>query len=131
MYGHECGEASTQTLFRNNYAHSIYATDGGVGAHFYPQGGWQNCYEASHFAAWKTSEQGVSTHYGTLEVRMSHMTFMDNVHGGLSLMIGTEGDDLAMKADDIHIYGEIEADDCGGVDCYCAHKFGFMAAYAN
>jgi len=118
-------------VFRDNYAHSISATDGGVGAHFYPHGGSASCYEASHFSAWKCSEQGVSTHYKTNEVRMSHMTFMDNVHGGLSLMIGTEGDDLPMKADDIYIYGEIEADDCAGVDCHCAHKMGFMGAYAN
>lgn len=64
---------------------------------------------------------GVSTQYATNDMRMSHMTFVDCAEGGLSLMIGGEGDNKKIKANDIAIYGESDdlADDCGGNDCYC------------
>jgi len=98
----------------------------------------KKCYQGSYFSAYKNKQMGLSTNYAALEVRMNKMTFVDN-EKGISIQIGTEGEDLLMRTYDIHIYGEREGDnvnqqyvgeDCpgGAMDCYCPEKHGFTSS---
>lgn len=78
--GHDCGDADNQDKFRNNVAHSIL----GGGAFIFPDvtgSAHANCYEGSHFSAYKCSYTGVATHFISQEIRMSHMTMIDNTLG--------------------------------------------------
>lgn len=124
--GHECDEAATQTVFRNNVAHSSDR----VGAHIFPFGSSQaKCYEASYFSAYKTIDPSVSSMYKSLDARYKHMTLVDSEHS-FSLQSGQSGDLLKLYAEDIHIYGESSQtpNDCpsNALDCWCNDKNGFM-----
>jgi len=78
--GHECGQSATQQSFRNNVAHSI----DGTGAHIVPDyfvPTHFTCYEGSHFKAYKTLENPISTMYKSEEIRHTNMVFVDTVLG--------------------------------------------------
>ena len=69
--------------------------------------------------------------YPTQETRVLHGTFADNIKG-INIQNGKEGDDLALYLEDIHVYGETEAEDCPvGGSCKCVRKFGFMLGGSN
>ena len=77
--GHDCGDTSS-TKFKDNVAHSI----DGCGAYIYPDpasDGHSECYEGSHFSAYKAQESGIATHYKSQEIRMRDMVFIDNQEG--------------------------------------------------
>lgn len=57
MFGHNCGESATQTVFRNNVAHSVDGVASGHGALFTTSDALiaqhATCFEASYFTAYK------------------------------------------------------------------------------
>lgn len=81
--GHACGASETQTVFKNNVAHSIHGFKGGHGAIIYPDinAGQSSCTGGSYFSAYKCYEQGAYSYMGTDKVEFSNMTMIDNVHG--------------------------------------------------
>jgi hypothetical protein len=86
-------------------AHSI----DGTGAHIYPNpalNGQSSCYEGSNFSAYKNKETGLTTFYGTSELKMRNMLLVDN-HKGVSLNIGKEGSLLKIRMYDSEIFGEV------------------------
>ena len=113
--------------FRDNVAHSVT----GSGAHIYGQPG-QDCYEGSHFSAYKCSVLGLGAHFKQSEIRMSHMTLIDNAIS-VSIQVGKDGDKCLTKLEDSHIYGEAPALDCpsGANDCFCTEKIGFLLFGGN
>ena len=121
---HDCGESETQESFRDNVAHSI----DGVGAHIIPveARGHGQCYEGSHFAAYKVVQNGISLYYPTDEVRMSHMKMIDNTLG-VSILTAGERRKAETYFLDSHVWGESDelADDCpADHDCICMRKAG-------
>lgn len=126
--GHLCEDYADRTFY-NNVAHSV----DGSGAYIYPNplaSAHRQCYEGSHFTAYKNQEQGVCTMYRTKDLRMSHMTLIDNQKGGLNLNAQGESDTQVINATNIAIFGEGEemAEDCpsGEEDCLCSDKMGLM-----
>jgi hypothetical protein len=107
--GHTCGEADTQTTFKNNVAHS----SDGFGARFFPSAVLDDsatCYEGSHFSAYHNHQNGVVTNSVSSKVVMSNMQMIDNLWGITVISGGTEeGREVSM--DSVHIYGETEGDD--------------------
>jgi len=79
--GHECGESAKNVHFIGNVAHSVE----GCGAHIFPNAASAKtqdiCYEGSHFAAYKTTQLGLATHFVSREIIMTNMTMIDNVLG--------------------------------------------------
>jgi hypothetical protein len=70
--GHTCGEAESQTSFKNNVAHS---TDG-YGARFFPSASLDDsatCYEGSYFSAYHNHQNGVVTNSVSSKVVMTNM----------------------------------------------------------
>jgi hypothetical protein len=81
--GHDCGDYNDKKFYKNT-AHSV----DGSGAYIYPDPAVAEhsaCYEGSHFVAYKNQEQGVATQYVTQDLRMRHMTLIDNQMGGINL----------------------------------------------
>ena len=86
--GHDCDLTDASRNFKNNVAHSV----GGYGAYVYknPASATQSkCFEASNFAAYKTSEPCAVSLVPTLEHRASNFTCID-VEKGLSLGTGDQ-----------------------------------------
>jgi hypothetical protein len=108
--GDECDDNSN-AKFYNNVAHSNER----VGGHIYPDPAERKsgrCYKGSHFAAYKNRECGVSTMYRVSEeMRMEHLTMIDNVLG-ISLNSAGESDDVLVSMNNVEIYGETKAEDC-------------------
>jgi hypothetical protein len=107
--GHDCGDTSS-SKFKGNVAHSVQ----GSGAYIYPDPAVAEhgaCYEGSHFAAYKVTESGLATHYRSEEIRMRDMTFIDNQEG-ISLQTAGDRDVQQIRASNMVIYGESEAEDC-------------------
>ena len=69
--------------------------------------------------------------FTTKKVIMRDMTMIDNLKG-IFLTANGETSNV-VEANRIKIYGESEADDCGGSSskCYCKDKFGFMLFSGN
>jgi hypothetical protein len=107
--GHTCGEAETQTSFKNNVAHS----SDGFGARFFPSaalGDSATCYEGSYFSAYHNHQNGVVTNSVSSKVVMTNMQMIDNLWGITVISGGTEeGREVEMNS--VHIYGETEGDD--------------------
>lgn len=122
--GHNCGD-TISTKFRNNVGHSNQRT----GAHIYPDpaaSSHSSCYEGSNFKAYKNVETPLTTHYGTKEVRMSRMTFIDSVKG-VSLNTAGEGNLVKIRMSDSEIFGELDVnEDCTDSGCWCPNKYGLM-----
>lgn len=123
--GYDCGDTSS-TRFKNNISHS----NKGVGAAILPDDrlgkNHDNCYEMSHFKAYKTTLPCLAAFYKSKEIRAHDITCIDSVKG-VSLQTAGDGDKFLIKFYDSQIYGETEAEDCPqGHDCYCPEKFGFM-----
>jgi len=78
---HKCGEADTQTVFRNNVAHSVDGGASGEGLVTFPNPAdpWTDqCFEASHFKAYKIKNGGVEAFQKTHKTVMSNMVLVDN-----------------------------------------------------
>ena len=128
--GHDCDNSDTQDNFRGNVAHSSER----VGAHIVPDKMFDHhmCYEGSHFAAYKCSEQGVAVHYTSKEIRMRDMVFIDNTHGGANIQTGGETERQVVSFSNSIVYGEAGSEDCPqGHPCYCADKDAFMSFGGN
>ena len=100
--GHDCGDTESQK-FRNNVAHSI----AGAGAYIYPDpavDSHKDCYEGSHFSAYKNQENGVEANYISKKVHFHDMTFIDN-KDGLNINANGETDSQLVMASDMKIYG--------------------------
>lgn len=69
--------------------------------------------------------------FRTRKVIMRDMTMIDNLKG-IFLTANGEAENV-VEARGFKIYGETEADDCGGSQekCFCANKFGFMLFSGN
>lgn len=123
--GHDCGDTSSKK-FRGNIAHS----NDGAGAYIYPDNAsskHSKCYEGSHFTGYKNQLQCVTTHYNTLDMRMSDLTCIDNAKG-VCLQTGGSNDEISISLKDSKIYGETDALDCpDSRDCWCHQKLGLMS----
>jgi hypothetical protein len=128
MYGNECGADSG--TFKNNVAHSIAGSMGGIGFTVYPKAGSSmgSCMEYSNQAAYKNKMLGSWSFFGMSEIRVHDMTMIDNVEG-FGAAIGTSGDGLINLYDN-KIYGETEITDCPEDGSYCTKysKKGFFHA---
>jgi hypothetical protein len=128
--GHDCGEADTQTVFRNNVAHS---SDMG-GAYIFPDvtgNDHATCYEGSHFAAYKVGMTGASTHFISKEIKFSNMVMIDNTLG-INMLTQGEADYLMTRLHDTEIYGATGSDDCPeDHDCWCSQKYGISTFGGN
>jgi len=128
--GHDCGAADTQTVFRDNVAHSSEMG----GAYIFPDITGDNhhlCYEGSHFAAYKIAMTGASTHFISENIRFSNMVMIDQGEG-INMLTQGEMDNLLVELKDSDIYGHVGSDDCPeGHDCFCRHKFGVGAFGGN
>lgn len=126
MPGHKCDD-TTSIVFKNNVAHSI----AGSGAYIFPDPAIptsSNCYEGSHFSAYKNAGTPLTTFYSTNEVRIRNMLFVDNFKG-VSLMVGREGSDVKIRMYDSEIYGEVKGvnlDSPEGNEKFCVKKSGLM-----
>jgi hypothetical protein len=92
--GYSCDD-TTSDIFRDNVAHSC----DGVGVHIYPNPADSksiNCYQGSHFAAYKNQQQGTATHYNSAEVRIHDVVMIDNLWG-ISLQLGIEREQYKIK----------------------------------
>jgi hypothetical protein len=113
VQGHSCKDGvddNSDNSFRNNIAHSI----NGIGAIIYPAAAYDdhvNCFEGSHFIAYKNVEIGAFTYFESKEVRFSDMILIDN-GWSISTMLGMFGDKLMLKMNNIKIFGESPARDC-------------------
>ena len=108
MPGHDCDKSSSQQNFRNNVAHSI----DGAGANIFPDvtgDNHGNCYEMSHFAAYKVEQASVENMFKTYEMRAVNITSIDAAWG---ISLQTVGEDSGADAKsltilrDSNIYGE-------------------------
>lgn len=136
VQGDDC-DAVNPTGFNNNVAHSTAGTLGGFGAIIYPTNASPsqlNCFEASNFAAYKNYYMGAWSLFSSREVRMHHMTMIDNRQGfGSSLAVADDANQYSgslIMLSDNKIYGETEATDCPEDGSYCKvfEKFGFIVA---
>lgn len=78
--GQDCDNHESQNSFRGNVAHSI----DGCGANIFPDTNGNShdlCYEGSHFAAYKNTQQSIATQFKTQEVRMWNIVSIDNQLG--------------------------------------------------
>ena len=68
--------------------------------------------------------------FKTKKCIMRDMTMIDNLKG---VFITANGEDTKNEVEvkKFKIYGESEADDCGGNSCFCQDKFGFMLFSGN
>lgn len=131
--GQNCGDGKVDT-FRNNVAHSIGGEKMGHGAVIYPKPlghrftGQPECFEGSYFAAYKCYYQGVMSYFKTNEVRLHHMTMLDNRQGMTAGLGGGDYDHNKIVIDDNIVYGETEIPDCPEDKSFCFKydKFGFM-----
>jgi len=122
--GHDCGR--TNNVFKDNVAHSITGGGNGMGAVVYPdpsKPGHANCFESSHFAAYKCKYQGLYTRFLTKKVIFHNMVSVDNGMGlgmGIKQSSGVEYKPHWTELKDSKIYGEFgESPDCppGGGFC--------------
>lgn len=85
--------------------------------------------EGSHFTAYKTAEVGLGIYVDSAEIRMSHMTMIDNTKGvSLHAQTGLEEREQLVVLEDSYIYGEAGSDDCPPKPhkCWCKPKQGIM-----
>ena len=131
---HDCGEASTQTFFRGNVAHSSQSTSSGEGLVFFPNTAAPShgsCFEASHFAAYKCSHSGVTSFQKTHMTVASNMLLVDN-HFSLAMLNICPSDyaENEIVVRDSSFYGDSISPDCpqdgeGGF-CYKTVKKGLL-----
>jgi hypothetical protein len=137
---HRCGEELTQTVFRDNVAHSAKAAAGGEGAVITPEradSGQDDCFAGSWFSAYKTIVTGVNTFQVADRVEASHMTLID-CHFGAAVQVAcanlydvTEKNEMVMR--DSYFYGASESPDCPEDGSFCEEvdKYGFMYGSHN
>jgi hypothetical protein len=77
MPGHDCGDYNKHY---GNVAHSIKGLLAGHGIHFKEDIG-QTCTEISHFAGYKCWYNGAFGYPKDVEMKMSHITAVDNIYG--------------------------------------------------
>lgn len=128
--GHTCGDAENQDNFRDNVAHSIEMG----GAYIFPDpagNGHLQCYEGSHFSAYKCGMTGAGAHFITQEIRFSNMVMIDNTLGINVLTSGETNHQLSVLKE-TDIYGEAGSDDCPkSHPCWCKHKYGIQTFGGN
>lgn len=120
--GHTCGASATQTVFKNNVAHSI----SGAGALVFPDPTdvtQKDCYEVSHFSAYKNDESGIEIQFLGDEIRANYVTLIDNTQGVSIQPTNPEepnGPKQLSILQNSFIYGETLAQDCPNkAYCYC------------
>jgi len=64
-----------------NVAHSVKGLKAGHGLYFKQAAGQTACTEYSHFAGYKCYYQGAFAYPDEVQVKMSHMTLVDNKLG--------------------------------------------------
>jgi hypothetical protein len=116
IHGHKCGDYTQH--FKGNVAHSVKGFKGGTGAIIFPNGQTgqdTGCMEGSYFTAYKCFLQGIFSFDKGREVRMSHLTMIDNVLGAGAQLVG-KGEDQYLShkqvIQDSMFYGESEIPDC-------------------
>jgi hypothetical protein len=75
--GHDCNDAGNSQKFKDNVAHSI----DGSGANIFPDvngNSHSQCYEGSHFAAYKNRQHSVAAHFASEEIRFRNIVSIDN-----------------------------------------------------
>jgi hypothetical protein len=75
--GHDCDDAGNSQKFKDNVAHSI----DGSGANIFPDvngNSHSQCYEGSHFAAYKNRQHSVAAHFASEEIRFRNIVSIDN-----------------------------------------------------
>ena len=109
-------------------AHSIGGTDGGYGAYLYHNPALSsNCFEISHFTAYKTRGSCVTTFVNTADHRAHDITCIDAELGMALNTAAAERDDVEITLWDSHFYGSSRSMDCPpGGDCHCVKKTGFI-----
>lgn len=86
--GHECGASSTQTLFKNNIAHSVNGYGSVIFTNMQSMSQVSYCVQASYFTAYKCAQGGVIMYNATLAATLSNMILIDNHIGGTMLLMG-------------------------------------------
>ena len=136
VFGDRCGETNYGGFY-NNVAHSSNGEYGGYGAIIYPKNLGSSeekpeCYEASHFVAYKNKDLGAFGYYKSKQVIFHHMTMIDNA-GGFGAALAFKGSDVyeepIISINDNHIYGETEVSDCpedGTQYCFNITKSGLL-----
>ena len=82
--GHECGASETQKIFRGNVAHSIDGQLNGMGLVSYPDPtspSQKDCFETSHFAAYKCKEMAIFGSFIVKKMVYNGIISIDNVRG--------------------------------------------------
>ncbi len=134
--GYDCGAATSSTNFMNNVAHSINdpSESGGYGALIYPDlansATQSECYQGSHFIAYKCWEQGAYAFYATKNVKFHHMISIDQRRGFGAQASGDFHEGTSITLEDNIIYGESPADDCPKDGSYCIKepKIGYISS---
>lgn len=130
--GHACGEYNTMD---GNVAHSVKGLKAGHGLYFKQGPDQTTCTEYSHFSGYKCYYQGAFAYPDEVQVKMSHMTLVDNKLGFGAQVRKKDAeyilrDDIVF--DDIHVYGESDSPDCpqdgNGGFCHKYHKMAFFAS---
>ena len=107
---HACGEASTQTVFRDNVAHSSESTSAGEGLVTFPNPADEShgtCYEASHFSAYKINVAAVNSFQKTHKTVLSQMTLVDNHYGfAVNIICPDDYAENEIVINDSFMYGE-------------------------
>lgn len=111
--GHECDDVN-QVSFRNNVAHSIGGVDSGYGAYVYanPAHKTSQCFETSHFTAYKTRGSCVTSFVSTFDHRAHDFTCIDGELGISFSTGGMERDEVEMSLWDSYFFGESKSEDC-------------------
>jgi hypothetical protein len=129
---HKCGEEATQTVFRDNVAHSSTSTSSGEGLVTFPNkadSSHSTCYQASHFSGYKLRVAGVNSFQITKKTVLSDMTLVDN-HFSFAVNIVCPGDyepnEIVIK--NSHMYGDSISPDCpdNGGFCEQIDKYGMV-----
>jgi len=111
--GHKCGASKTQTVFKNNVAHSVGGGGNGIGFAIYPnptvESTVSTCFEASNLIAYKNVEMGIFSSYTSKKVIYNNIVAIDNVHGiAAQTVVATEDEntEFGSEINNSKIYGD-------------------------
>jgi hypothetical protein len=108
----------------------------GVGGGIYPDKTNSNhadCYEGSHFSAYKNAFEGMWSFYTGKKLIYSDIIMVDNVRGVAMMMTGGDDAQAYMVMNDAQFWGETESPDCpsGGGFCTNYEKVGLKTSIAS
>lgn len=95
-----------------------------MGALIFPTGG--DCYEGSHFAAYKNAREGVTGYFSASQMIYSDMVMIDNAMG----IAANLGGGKTIRLQRLKIYGESPIPDCpdNGGYCFKISKYGVLSS---